>query len=136
MRERPPKSRVTGLCDVVKSADHMRRYLSSLLLLAMLMTSAAPLLALAPQPLPACCRAGGDHHCAAMMKLGGDGFHAQPTSCPFRRIPAAVRAHAALHSASVTFAVGAAHSELKFSVVGAPAIESSYALPKRGPPSA
>ena len=114
----------------------MRRCLSSLLLLLTLMASVLPLLALAPLAVPACCRAGGKHHCAAMMKLGGDGFGAQAPVCPLRRNPATVRAHAALQSARPAFATAGARAELKLWNVSDPVVRSAYALPKRGPPVA
>jgi len=61
----------------------MRRILSILLVLATLLTAIAPLLAMAPQSVPACCRAGGKHHCNAGMMMRGSGFGAQISPCPY-----------------------------------------------------
>jgi len=66
----------------------MRRLTATTLLLLMLAGSFAPAaLASATNPLPACCRAGGMHHCMAMMPSSG-GTRFQGQSCPYRKHPA------------------------------------------------
>ena len=114
----------------------MRKGLSSLIVVAMLLMVAAPLLALSPQTLPACCRAGGKHHCAAMMNMGGDGFRAQTPPCPYRHGPAVAPAHSALQVSRVTLAITNSCSALYASAVSTVTVTSGYAVPKRGPPAA
>ncbi len=114
----------------------MRKSLSSLVVVAMLLMVVAPLLALAPQTLPACCRAGGKHHCAAMMKLGGDGFRAEAPLCPYRHGPAVAPAHSALPGSGLTLATAASCSELYIPAVRTVTVTSSYSVPQRGPPLA
>ena len=112
----------------------MRKGLSSLLLSAILLTMLAPLLALSPQALPACCRAGGRHHCDAMVNLGGEGFRAQMAPCPYRQHPAVTPSHSALHVARAMFAV--TRQSDAFTAASHSSIESAdrYSLPPRGPP--
>jgi len=112
----------------------MRKSFSSLVLLAMLLTTTAPLLALAPQPLPACCRADGQHHCAALMSLGGEGFRAQMPPCPFRGHPAVAPACSALQGQRVTFAIAPISSQLRLAAARTAYSTPRYSLPKRGPP--
>jgi len=62
-----------------------RRYTATTLLLLLLAGSLAPaVLANATNPLPACCRAGGRHHCMAMMPRRG-GIQLTGQSCPYRK---------------------------------------------------
>ena len=112
----------------------MRKSFASLVMTALLLMAVAPLLALAPQTLPACCRAGGDHHCAAMMHLDGEGFRAQMPLCPYRHGPAVAPAHSALEVPRVAFAVAEAHGEIYVPAAFAVSVTSTYSAPKRGPP--
>jgi hypothetical protein len=113
----------------------MRKSLSSLVVVAMLLMVVAPLLALAPQTLPACCRAGGKHHCVAMMNMGGgQGFQAQAPPCPYRHGPAVAPAPSALGGAPHTLAIAASCSELYIPAIRTVTLSSSYSVPKRGPP--
>ena len=66
----------------------MRRAATTTLLLLMLGVWLAPVaLAAVTNPLPACCRAGGPHHCSAMVASRG-GIQFQGPSCPYRKHPA------------------------------------------------
>lgn len=63
----------------------MRRSVAIALLLLMLAAFLAPAaLANAANPLPACCRAGGRHHCSAMLPISG-GIQIRGQSCPYRK---------------------------------------------------
>jgi len=115
----------------------MRKGLSSLLLLAILSVTIAPLLALSPQQaLPACCRAGGQHHCTAgmMTQVGGDGFHAQQPPCPYRQHPAVARAHSALQVERAALIVTSTFSKLDLPTSDTVVAASRYSVPQRGPP--
>ena len=65
----------------------MRRSTATTLLLLMLAAFLAPAaVATVTNPTPACCRAGGRHHCSAMVPSeteGGAQFQGQ--SCPYRK---------------------------------------------------
>ena len=91
----------------------MRRSTATTLLLLMLAAFLAPAaLATATNPLPACCRAAGPHHCSAMVLSepeGGAQF--QGHSCPYRR-PVALSGSAATPRATQTVALAGAHSFL------------------------
>ena len=114
----------------------MRKCFSNLVMTAMLLVIMAPFIALSPQALPACCRAGGEHHCAAMVHLGGEGFRAQMPPCPFLQHPAVSPAHSALHVQRVLFSI--THTYENFSFIGLTSVASAtqYSVPQRGPPLA
>jgi hypothetical protein len=79
----------------------MRRSLASLLLAVLIGTFALPFLQ-AKQNVPACCRRGGQHHCAA--SAGADGFRATAPCCPFQHfIPLVSHSEPALRSSADTF---------------------------------
>ena len=65
----------------------MRRSTASTLLLLMLAALLAPAaVANVTSAVPACCRAGGPHHCAALAAtLGPSGARVQAQSCPYRK---------------------------------------------------
>ncbi len=65
----------------------MRRSTASTLLLLTLGALLAPTaVANVSTPVPACCRAGGSHHCAAMaLSMGTSGVRIQGQSCPYRK---------------------------------------------------
>jgi len=78
----------------------MRRSLASLLLAVLLGTFALPFLQ-AKQTVPACCRRGGKHHCAASS--GADGFHANACCCRFQHfVPLASHSETALRASADT----------------------------------
>jgi hypothetical protein len=114
----------------------MRKGLSSLIVVAMLLMVVGPLLALSPQTLPACCRAGGKHHCAAMTNMGGDGFRAQTPPCPYRSHAAVAPAHSALQVSRLALAITASFGELYVPSARTVVVASAYSVPKRGPPLA
>jgi len=60
----------------------MRRVASSAILLLLLSGIVTPILQAGVQPVPACCRVGGAHHCMGLPQ--GDGFHAAPVKCPYQ----------------------------------------------------
>jgi hypothetical protein len=128
----------------------MRRLLSILLFWATLFPMVAPALttgAMGQSMLPACCRRGGQHHCAMapeerarLMAEDGNGairVGAPPEQCPYRQ-----RSLAATHLP--TFAPGAmaTHAEFLLHQPSAAAqaeclrrISFDRARQKRGPPS-
>ena len=114
----------------------MCKAFSSLLLLAILLATIAPLLALSPQSLPACCRADGKHHCAAMMTihLDGVGFRAQMPPCPYLQHPAVAPAHSALQVERATLSVTSTFSKLDAPSCDTVVVASHYSVPQRGPP--
>jgi len=84
----------------------MRRSTAITLLLLMLAAWLAPAaVATATNPLPVCCRAGGAHHCAAMVPRATEGgLQFQGQSCPHRQ-PVACTACAAPPPAARTVAL-------------------------------
>jgi len=59
----------------------MRRISASAFLFVLFVGLMAPLLAVGPRGVPACCRRDGKHHCN--MAATGDGFRASPAACPY-----------------------------------------------------
>ncbi len=78
----------------------MRRSLASLLLALLIGTFVLPF-SQAKQNVPACCRRGGQHHCAA--SAGNDGFRSTWPSCPFQRfVPLVSHSKTALRASAET----------------------------------
>jgi len=88
----------------------MRRSTASTLLLLMLAAMLTPVaLATTADALPACCRAGGPHHCSAMITdSSGSGPRFRQQSCPYRK-PLAFSRSAAAPAASVAIAPADPH---------------------------
>jgi len=91
----------------------MRRPISILLLVLMLAALIAPVaVATVTAPTPACCRAGGRHHCSATAaSLVPSGIRLQGQSCPYRK-HLAFSVSAAPPPAAETVAPVGAHSVL------------------------
>ncbi len=91
----------------------MRRSTATTLLLLMLAAFLAPVAAATiTNPLPVCCRAGGPHHCSAMIPSGPEGgAQFQGHSCPYRK-PVALSGSAATPPATQTVALAGAYSFL------------------------
>jgi len=115
----------------------MRRSTASALLLLMVAAFLAPAaLATATNPLPACCRAGGRHHCSAMAaSVVPSGVKLQGQCCPYRK-HLAFSSSAAPPPAAETIALAGAHSFLNnfYSQLLLSHREPSHS--QRGPPLA
>ena len=113
----------------------MRRSTAITLLLLMLAALLAPTaLATATNPIPACCRASGPHHCSAMPPIS-DGIQIQGQSCPYRK-PLMFSRSAAPPRAAETVTLGGTCSILGefYSAVLVSHRESPYS--QRAPPPA
>lgn len=110
----------------------MRRCLSSLLMLAMLATAAAPLLAAQPSALHACCLRGGKHHCSGGS--GQDGFKSQASSCPYNRSFALSVSPVALAGSTYALAVILDDQDTAQVSITANRQHSEHAVSLRGPP--
>ncbi|MGA2135499.1 MAG: hypothetical protein ABSH50_24685 [Bryobacteraceae bacterium] len=124
----------------------MRRLLATLLVSVFSFSLIAPaLIADANSDLPACCRRGGQHHCAmvdmdadAASQPSGPGLTAHAEKCPYFPKGGAVLPHAdAAPTLDCRMAVSVGLSQL---TVQAPAdtayrISASRSHQKRGPPS-
>ncbi len=115
----------------------MRRSTATALLLLMLAAFLAPAaVATVTNPMPACCRAAGPHHCSAMVPSGPeDGAQFRGDSCPYRK-PVAFSGSAATPPATQTVALAGAHAFLNdfYSEVFVSHCEAPHS--QRGPPPA
>jgi hypothetical protein len=114
----------------------MRRSIASTLLLLMVAALLAPAaVANVTSPVPACCRAGGPHHCAAMAaSLGASGVRVEGQSCPYRK-HLAFSISAAPPPATETIAPADPHPFLHEFYPELFVSQSQQAHPERAPPS-
>ena len=115
----------------------MRRSTATTLLLLMLAASLAPAaVATATNPMPACCRAVGPHHCSAMVLISTEGgAQFQGHSCPYRK-PVALSGSAATPRAIQTVVLAGAHSFLNQFNTGTLISRREPPHSQRGPPPA
>jgi len=113
----------------------MRRSTASALLLLMLAAIFAPVaLGTTANALPACCRAGGPHHCSAMITVpSGRGPQLRQQSCPYRK-PLAFSGSAAALVASVAIAPADPHPFLHEFYPELFVSPAEQPHPQRGPP--
>src|SRR5664279_2617437 len=79
----------------------MRRGVSIATLLVILASVLAPLAQAQSPTLPACCRAGGKHHCdGSMGNSESVGFKSSAKSCPYRHLAAVTSEVVALTATS------------------------------------
>jgi hypothetical protein len=115
----------------------MRRIASIAVLLVLLTATLVPLMQASASTLPACCRAGGKHHCEMSTETSGlEGFKSVPPACPYR-------IHAAVTSPLVALATRRHHTAaFVLASKAAKAIELTLCANlsddthKRGPPAA
>jgi hypothetical protein len=115
----------------------MRRSVAITLLLLMLAVFLAPAaLATVTNPLPACCRAEGRHHCSAMAaSMVPSGVRVEGQSCPYRK-PLVFFVSAAPPPAAKTVVPAATHSVLRESYSEVFVSHREPAHSQRGPPPA
>lgn len=115
----------------------MRRGISIAVLLVILTSIFAPMAQALTVAVPACCRAGGKHHCSASMGNSGPaGFKSAQEICPYRH-------HAALTSEQL--ALTATSQQLGILVLSSETVQPTESnfysnrrndVHKRGPPAA
>jgi len=110
----------------------MRRSVSIAVLAILLFGFFVPLAQGSSQSVPACCRAGGAHHCMGMA--GMDGFHSEASRCPYRTAPAVTSGIVALVTGTQQAAIAAAESAPNVPLSSAPHFTRFDAVQKRGPP--
>ncbi len=115
----------------------MRRLLaSSLLLMFAIVLVSAPAAASLTSGLPACCRAGGAHHCAGVPSNSpGPGFASQPAACPYSQ-PVLVTHAARPESRAAVSDSLEAHPFIMEFVPQPPPAQSENRHADRGPPLA
>jgi hypothetical protein len=115
----------------------MRRAVSISVLLVILTSILAPMAQARSSNVPACCRAGGKHHCDGSMGASGSfGFKSAPETCSYRHQAAVTSAVVALTSSGHHIAI--------FVIAGKtvrPQVATIYSSDpndahKRGPPAA
>jgi hypothetical protein len=113
----------------------MRRSTATALLMLILGALVAPAaLATTANPLPACCRAGGRHHCSATVSSGKDP-QVQGHSCPYRK-PVAFSVSLAPPPAAETVALADAYAFLNESYSEVFISHRELPYSQRAPPSA
>ena len=112
----------------------MRRGASIAVLLVLMSGILVPLAQVGVSSVPACCRAGGQHHC--MGTQGMDGFQSVPSRCPHHVAPAVTSSVAALATESPRASILAAQSSSVF-LPNPVAVSVAFGVvQKRGPPTA
>ena len=114
----------------------MRRAVSSTLLLLLVAPLGLLALRTTQRDLPACCRAGGAHHCTAMLQpfTGADRVIAQRERCPYAH-PAVLPHPARTQNSHIPMA-GEAHPFLQEFVPGIRGTAKDDSHADRGPPMA
>ena len=110
----------------------MRRAISVSVLVILLTSVLVPLAQANVSWVPACCRAGGEHHCTGMA--GMDGFQSVASKCPYRVAPAVTSGIAALATVSLPVSIFAAECETAALPVCEPLPVAFGNVQKRGPP--
>lgn len=111
----------------------MRRGVSISVLLVVLSSVLVPLAQASPASLPACCRAGGQHHCMGMP--GGDGFRSLPSKCPYHAAPAVTSSLTALVRESMPVSLSATEDKAVAPSSFEPVPVAIGNVQKRGPPT-
>jgi hypothetical protein len=115
----------------------MRRSVSIAVLSVMLISVLAPLVQAQFFTLPACCRAGGKHHCE--MSLGPSetiGFKSVPVACPYRHPAAVISEVVALPEARHSTGIFVLSSDAPRASEETFSANLSDDAHKRGPPTA
>jgi len=111
----------------------MRRVLAGLLLVLWMAGVCLPLLQAQPN-VPACCRRGGTHHCAAPGL--GEGYRSTALACPYRHRSALTSQSAAALPVSATVISAKSRStDLVCRASSDITRQTAGTVPQRGPPS-
>lgn len=115
----------------------MRRSVSIAVVMVILASALAQFTQVQSSTVPACCRAGGKHHCGRSMRAEGSvGFKAEPESCPYRHPAAMTSDVVALTSAVHRIAIFVVDADSAQPSVLAAYLSGCNDTHKRGPPIA